>query len=129
MANYLYNGMELPVLPEHDKPYAVISDLANKGTTFYLFVFSAYEYKTADTGNWIISYDDVELYIYESDYHGWEIQSWYGSSGSSVVTDIEWVNGFDLLNEAASEPVPVVSVVSEELAFLIGKELGRRIFR
>lgn len=115
MANYLYNGVELPALPEYDKntyPYAYIipelsgdgfelATLSNRKTTPYkntcLF------HKEIDTGlRWVVQ-DGA-----------WVTTSFYGVRNTPVIwsnTDIYYKDNVEdvggTIYLAASEPVPV----------------------
>lgn len=122
MGRYLYNGVELPALPELDKeqyPYAFIThtNLAVVDYNYTLHVYSAYRFATNDKGNWVIinvgaakscstgastNYDAWGAFTDKED----------GGLAPAVESTVVWSN-FDVLNEdgtlylAASDPIPV----------------------
>lgn len=123
---YLYNGVELPPLPDWDKtayPYAIITE-AYLGRGYNLWVCSevivAHE-NWMDTGNTMLRFNGVTTY-----YRAWKIEDAEGweeylsgdltdanvADGSLTSYPVLWVN-FDMHNQnnalylAASDPIPV----------------------
>ena len=123
---YLYNGLELPPLPDWDKtayPYAIITE-EYLGRGYVLWVCSevivAHE-NWMDTGNTMLRFNGVTTY-----YRSWKIEDTEGweedlsgdltdandADGNLINSPVLWVN-FDMRNQenalylAASDPVPV----------------------
>lgn len=132
--NYLYNGIELPKLPEWDKekyPYAVISYTDIGYSKYYLLrVFSALDYSPY-TDNWgLMYYNDnarAKCVVEESGVSAEEPLSWgdfeytEGNADSTVVfgfSGVKWTNT-DLLNADGS--------VSLAASYPIDAETGEEI--
>ena len=108
MANYLYNGVELPQLPEWDKtisPYAVIGISKSYGT--YTLIITSWYWTMYDDTIWYNKFYDG----YESFEYILENGEWVLVNTAISITPI-WAN-FDILNTdgsvflEASDPVPV----------------------
>lgn len=146
MPKYLYNGVELPALPDWDKtvfPYAYIWTIALfPGDTPSIYKLTIHQtpllYGTVN-GSQSIYINAGTTAIYNCKLTDGEFKTWeyFGETGVSETTTVDpiWVNHNvysdtdGTLYLAASEPVPVVLKVSPQIAFTIGKQLGRRIFR
>ena len=123
---YLYNGVQLPGLPEWDKskyPYAlVISDGSDDGSVLYLLSEKAgYRERTTDNGAYyeFIATAETDLFVYNSENgSAWEYLVDYSTGKNDEIIGgykhfyAEWSN-HDILNTdgtiylSASEPVPV----------------------
>lgn len=119
MAYYLYNGVELPALPEWDKethPYAVI-----RVATFALFtkalLYIMQDFHLYDADSFQSTTGDMVCSITWTTANGMDTDAeWseFGETGTSTfgLAETIWSN-FDIYNEdgtlylAASEPVPV----------------------
>lgn len=143
MANYLYNGVELPALPEWDKtayPYAAISCDATRAT----LLVSSHPYrvwasKSGETELFGIGYADEDsdaAYYYTSESGTWDIKNAgieYPSGMAVLQGLLPWIwANYDLLNKedgtlylAASEPVPVP--VYDHTAMVQGWIVGKRL--
>lgn len=137
MANYLYNGVELPALPEWDKsayPYALIlytpifgiaqwtlyvgsEIIYRQVTSGYQVGFSTCKTWTTSGKVWSARDDNAE-------------ETYIVSVGSS---SLKWAN-FDVLNDdgsvylAASDPIPVNPAPTlDPTALLMGWQVGNRI--
>lgn len=126
--NYLYNGAELPALPKLSHPYAFITRILNYYT---LYTTETTEHGYNSSNNWSLT----AIPSHTLNEQKWKNIDNAAETNPSIVYVI-WAN-FDIIAEdgtlylAASEPVPVyptVPKVSPQLAFTIGKQLGRRIF-
>lgn len=135
MANYLYNGMELPALPKTNHPIAVMNTalygMLKKAT---LYLFSELEYtsieSSGDRGLLLTESNHVRFSATATDTEWTAIDA---SAGSLNIKNIGWTS-HDILNSdgtlylAASEPVPIVPTPpSAQTAFCIGKAFGRLI--
>lgn len=127
MANFLYNGIELPALPDWDKATYPYASVVVGATYTYLVFGKSVERVISETG---AIEKQSGRYCCRLDGESWgEATTYIQISG-----DIIWSNGNVYTSDgtlylAASEPVPVLPKVSPQLAFTIGKQLGRRIFR
>ena len=147
--NYLYNGVELPALPEWDKetyPYAVITPMfattdPNKGAKLYVYSAPLYhaegELTTATACKRMIA---LWSYLSHPEY-GWYKYTSTTEIGFTDPEDMEagdiiarsavWTNT-DILNEdgsiylAASDPVPVSALDPQSLTagWLVGKKIA-----
>lgn len=144
MANYYYNGVELPALPEWDKaqyPYAYIfyvtSTLTGEALEWYEAVFSSnprYDYSTS--GKYCIGYRAGDRHKSTT----FDCTEWrdgfgtYERDGLSVELDenLIWSN-FDILNEdgsvflPASEPVPVGAITPVGADLYVKK--GNKVYK
>ena len=119
---YLYNGVQLPKLPEWDRgkyPYATIQSDSGNLNHIYLYVESEYMTIRVIDGAARIGYDKVRdyMYWYYQQISGeWEFQNEHTNMEAidwwCDATDLIWAN-HDILNAdgsvylAASDPVPV----------------------
>ena len=135
MANYLYNGMELPALPKTTYPIAVM-DTALYGMlkNAILYLFSELEYTTiesnGDRGLLLTESNHVRFSATATDTE-WTAES--GTAGALNINNIGWANT-DILNAdgtlylAASEPIPVNPAPTlDPTALLMGWQVGNRI--
>lgn len=128
MGNYLYNGVELPELPEWDKtayPYAYIVDNTAVVTGYVLFVHGAQS--TAKTDGTLFRYG-AKMYV-PSD-NGWTLHT----SSLTVNGKVVWANAdvYDTdgnLYLAASDPVDPNATTAplDPKSMLMGWIVGRRI--
>lgn len=138
MANYLYNGVELPALPEWDKetyPYAVIvkSSTATIAGT-YLCVSNG-EVPTHN-GNTTVQFrgDGITWKLSNDAWGSQTEKSTYFEIGGVVgASSIIWAN-VDIVNTKsgavwryASEPVPVGGEPIDPTSFMQGYIVGRRL--
>lgn len=140
MANYLYNGVAVPTLPEYDNeryPYAVLRK--NTGATKFAFFVSSHA-PTIKNGKLQVlqlgagASGRCEAYTY-TDADGWIGPTTY-TFVQGFTTDAEgvfWTNT-DILNEdgtiylAASEPVPIGGGEPiDPTSFMQGYIVGRRL--
>ena len=127
MANMLYNGVELPELPEWDKeayPYAIVNDVTAwgiDGVTYAFVVSRDAAIPTSDVGcvfsnnrenpTSVSASYSTYTFLLSADGTTWEGGEANSGSGGTLVTPI-WTN-IDILNSggsvwlAASTPVPV----------------------
>lgn len=131
MSKYLYNGIELPQLPEWDNtkyPYATITHSSAGGLSQYVlrftdFKFSAKSNTVANVPEGDNAYCNYKLqndeWVYAAEGTGWK------ASLSLTVTMFKWVN-YDVLNDtdgsvylAASDPVPVTVLTARDLYKII----------
>jgi hypothetical protein len=116
MSNCLYNGVELPSLPEWDKetyPYAVIQQLNSRWFKLWVmkekpYVSGNYLHITSDSLTW------DNYYAFDNTY----TDAWGSlgavSTASQTASSFIWSNA-DILNEdgtlylAASDPIPVTT--------------------
>lgn len=149
MANYLYNGVELPALPDWDKttyPYAFITAMkTSSNTSAYLYCSSVPIYKNDDGKliSSIIAKQDGNVICYICDLFpdGSVFNDWqryengdksFSADASFIVTYnglITWAN-YDMLNYSddsvylsASEPIPVTPTY-DPTALLMGYRVG-----
>lgn len=119
---YLYNGVQLPPLPEWDKtayPYAAI--FKNIIGTAVLYIFEQKPYVTIKTSvTAALSITSGSKYVYKgansisNPTNGWNANTEYTATDDQTmnIQSVIWTD-FDLLNEdgtvslSASEPVPV----------------------
>ena len=113
MANYLYNGVELPELPEWDKttyPYAIICTTNNGNRTYLKATKTPRTYSTNAT--WLLTVKPVLQFLLsdgawgEPDLDGyyWENES----EDNAIWTNYDIINSVDgSVYLAASEPMPV----------------------
>lgn len=135
MANYLYNGMELPALPKTTYPIAVMDTALYgmlKEATLYLF--SELEYTTiegsSDRGIVLTETNHVRFTATATNGE-WTAAS--GTAGALNINNIGWANT-DILNEdgtlylAASDPIPVNPATTlDPTALLMCWQVGNRI--
>lgn len=127
MSKYLYNGMELPPLPEYDKtkyPYVFIWKEESIVTTIYLYLLSEIVYQTATDNTYcLVARELVATTTPTSD--GWSAFSEYpyGSGVTSLFqvgykNENKWAN-FDILNEdgtvSLSASYPIDAETGEEI--------------
>ena len=130
--NYLYNGVELPPLPEWDKsayPYGAIK-LDSRGYSFYVFESELWDQ------NW---YKAQNCKIYRIVDSVWEFDTEYESSiigsTSTAKSYIIWAN-YDFYSAdgntlylAASEPIPVSTYTPNPAAMAMGMLVGQAVRR
>jgi hypothetical protein len=125
MANYLYNGMEFPALPEWDKgayPYAFVwYDQGFIYTKAHLYLLSEIVYQTKDDGSYCLVTRELHAVstLTSSGWSDWTDFEEYPYGSSTLVTSLftvgfnnekQWAN-FDILSEdgtvslAASYPI------------------------
>ena len=143
--SYLYNGIELPALPEWDKekyPYACITYLDQPYMKVgYLFVLSEINYGYSDTDVWGITTQSTDLVDSVNATDGVEGLAWELRDVSTqeayqfiaVKGGLIWSN-FDILNEdgtlylAASDPIPVTAAPAPDPFWMtMGWMVGRMI--
>ena len=132
MANYLYNGIELPALPEWDKetyPYAYIT---NDGS-LYCFWYEATAKNVGD-GGYMTSFSTTRMYLlkdgvwektvtYGGGYLLWSNADTYYAEGDAIDEEL-----WGTLYLAASDPIPVTSAPAPDAAsMLMGWLVGRAI--
>lgn len=123
---FLYNGTQLPALPEQDNPYAVITGDADGSGQYYLWisstpiVYTVYinlPYGVPQADGKMIKYRAASADLWDK-YEGYD--SWTLSSEIELTADTktgfgypQWAN-YDVLNYddgavylSASDPVPV----------------------
>lgn len=115
IVGYLYNGVQLPALPEWDRvtyPYAVIKD-GYFGIGELLLVFKSIQYNDDDSSNRLLSLiaGDYKKFTAKSDG-----TAWYEGDATedlnAAISRLIWSN-FDILNNdnsvylAESNPVPI----------------------
>lgn len=146
MGNYLYNGIELPKLPEWDKsewPYSLIFGQEHKGEIYYTLVLMKKrpEYGAIYTGESTIhtvlakgetfyTYDylanikfsDAWYLIGEQTYTNEEYDYYYLSFIDVIWTDTDILQSDGTVYLAASEPVPVITY--DKRSFLSGMAMG-----
>lgn len=131
MANYLYNGVELPALPEWDKetyPYAVIW-IAFVTNAIYLDILKEFDFSSA--GILHTTKEDSLFALCSGD--SWSEFKASTSDSQIVGSQIKWTNT-DILNEdgsvylAASDPIPVNPAPTlDPTSLLMGWQVGNRI--
>ena len=145
MANYLYNCIELPQLPESDLPHAYIYDAISFGTsTELLFTENpvAIAENNVGVGDFVHTLVPCRLTQYRLRGGVWELDrdvtqpTYYGPSNQVVPiwsnTDISWCtdgNGSQpIVSEnlylAASDPVPVNVNPPDPLSLVMGYRVG-----
>lgn len=118
MTSYLYNGIELPALPETDKPYVVIF----RGVT------GAYYLKLSDTA----ITTDSDGNAVNPQYIANGTESWSENTVITVTGEVIWTN-YDVyttdgtLYLSASDPIPVGTPITDPLSFMMGWQLGQRL--
>lgn len=118
MTSYLYNGIELPALPETDKPYAVIF----RGVT------GAYYLKLSDTA----ITTDSDGNAVNPQYIANGTESWSENTVITVTGEVIWAN-YDVyttdgtLYLSATDPVPVGNPITDPVSFMMGYQLGCRL--
>lgn len=151
MANYLYNGEELPALPEWDKtayPYVVI--YKEVGGWYALEMFTEQPIAYSDGENYLVcgvpggcgalywgtvsstdrEWGDNAYATYDS-YDGREIQF---LDGTKYLYSLFWSNS-DILKEdgtlylAASDPIPILAPVIDPLSMWMGWKAGNWVAR
>lgn len=144
MANYLYNGVELPALPNWDKtayPYAAMhSDLLRQ--TYYLRCFDAPYTVRADSAV-LMPFNIAEgtKYLYfsckPSDTFAWKDQGEQTADTQVSFNKYDAWSNYDVIDEggdfyedgtivcAASDPVPVNPI--DKASFFQGWLVGRRL--
>lgn len=140
MANYLYNGIELPELPEWDKeayPQAMIACYNYSALATRLYVDKEFRYTHYDTGRTMISTSANSRVYYLRD-GKWDGPEEISDAGNICFLDetdetIDWTN-FDVLNKdgsvyfAASDPIPVNPAPTlDPTSLLMGWQVGNRI--
>lgn len=127
MANYLYNGVELPVLPEWNKethPHGIVGYSSNYG---YMFSYSDTLWIADNNGE--IRPPRFLTYKLSDDGTAWV-------STGGVIDDITpiWTNT-DIYNEdgtlylAASDPIPVAAPALDPLSLFMGWKAGNWVAR
>ena len=127
MANYLYNGVELPQIPEWDKetyPYVAMTISAN-------VVNALMSTEPLGVDDFDLSDDRVGIKYYintELNPDTWELAA---NTNIGYIKPF-WAN-YDVLNEdgtiylAATEPVPVGGEPIDPTSFMQGWLVGRRL--
>ena len=125
MAKYLYNGVDLPALPEYDQetyPYAVIGKHTYTDGVGYFFLannepFTAYEENTTKYGSipFLVS-ASVMFKITESQ-NEWESVGTVGLQLEYVWSnhDLYGYNDATVIVYKASDPVPVLTLTARDL--------------
>lgn len=146
MPRYLYNGVELPALPEWDKetyPYVVMTTMmqggvvygvrivaysepmhlvlnnSGVGSDYYLGVVAGNPFLT--TGSWYLSSDTTPEFTEKTLTYDY-----------LYTKEPHWAN-YDVLNRdgtlylAASDPIPVSSFTPDPISMTMGWLVGRRI--
>lgn len=123
MANYLYNGIELPALPEWDKetcPYAVIIKHSNG----YLFAGRSTAFTTAAESGYMVGEASVKYLA---------IDGVWTTSTLTVSGGVIWANHDIYLTAdattlvlAASDPIPVSTLDPKSLmmGWMVGKKIA-----
>lgn len=143
MANYLYNGIELPALPI-DKtayPYVVISSYLGGAIPTIPYSVRAFAAKPTvwegDDGTFIVGNADETAGYCSSKYltaSGWNDVSTATGNGGVNSGIIKWSN-FDIYNTdgtlylAASEPVPILAPAIDPLSMWLGYQAGQWVVR
>lgn len=148
MSKYLYNGDELPALPDYNDSiykYLCIRKATDYigGYSYTLYAFTGVEYFMYDNTMWLIEFSESNhlAWKYDKSEETWgkpfvdsspdpELIPRYG-----VATKLlSWAN-FDVLNKdgsvflKASDPVPVSTYTPNPAAMLAGFQLGAAIRR
>lgn len=126
MANYLYNGIELPALPNIDLPYAVIGYGAVGVYNLYCSStpFAAYVRNEA-TGAMGISNSGTEMVHYQCDTVRGSGKWTEQQPITANLAGADWTNT-DILNPdgslylAASDPIPVYDPTALLQGYLVG---------
>lgn len=114
MANYLYNGVELPELPKWDKkqyPYALIDNPSH-----ILIIGESVKYTNTSSGYTVYFSGDCLNYMLDEAGDKWIIRPGDGTVLGNAIKNIIWSNT-DILNEdgsvylSASEPVPTYVII------------------
>jgi hypothetical protein len=148
MANYLYNGVEFPVLPKWDKatyPYAaIVHQTNNEDYKYYLFCSThPFKYCVGTLRTWLYTDAPSNGLRYGTDYNGdeWVYESVYEDETGEricIAYPVYWAN-HDIYyhastNEgtpgelylAASDPIPVGSAPEvEPKSFMAGWRMGQ----
>lgn len=115
---YLFNGVQLPPLPDWDKetyPYAVIHS-AVSGGGYYLYLHSDTPSVHVESSAGELWYGTpnattISMHVYPSFETEWKYQLTYGGA-SAMLKQVVWAN-HDILNSdgsvylSASDPIPV----------------------
>lgn len=146
MANYLYNGVRLPALPEYDKtayPYAIILTPSWSPDDYELLISKVAPYVTSDKYFRINGEVKGDVLRYEKGSTGWVHNSYtdalkgviYATEPPSVYCTVCWSN-HNVLNEdgsvylSASDPIPVNPAPTlDPTALLMGWQVGNKIAR
>jgi hypothetical protein len=142
MANYLYNGVVLPALPEWDKtvyPYAIIHKRGTETAPEYTFAAFTKRVYPVSSGN-VVTRDNSAFgrtyWEYDGESNEWVFAYAYAESDSNYfrAKDVVWTNtdlyslyyGEEILYLAASEPVPVTETDHNALTqgWIVGKRLA-----
>jgi hypothetical protein len=131
--NYLYNGVELPPLPQWDKtayPFAAIDRQGDKSTGYAYFLRCTAN-QVKDTGITFLFYAPLRSYKIVDDEWAYstDSDSNYGapkSSHSLVWADHDVYKG-DTIVLAASDPIPVGGEPIDPTSFMQGYIVGRRL--
>lgn len=141
MANYLYNGVELPALQDLPYKHAYINTSESFG-----YVLSAYSapFVAVDDGLYILPVDSYPTYSYKRYYvkdgewtllyYGAAVENGgQGNGAISKLSSVIWANT-DIVDESgevvftASDPIPVNPAPTlDPTALLMGWQVGNRI--
>lgn len=139
--NYLYNGVELPALPEWDRemyPYAVISDFGlNYPPCLYVLSADAY-YELNNDNLWLTTSAGLQWKVVDGKWSAFGENP--GNTISVLINDPSWFSNHELiwtnfnaeyngtLYLAASDPIPVNPAPTlDPTALLMGWQVGNRI--
>ena len=137
--NYLYNGVELPELPEWDKqshPNAVITS-SMSGALVLLGVGTLYYY-TQSGGRYVFAFKDSTTYRAKNgEWVLYDDGTWYENrpiaSPDEEYSDFVVWTDTDILSQsgsvwlAASDPIPISSFTPDPISMTMGWLVGRRI--
>lgn len=136
--NYLYNGVELPALPEWDKekyPYAVIVDHTTQYSlviTSTAVVVSASGYSLRHPSGNLTSFYIGNTKLIRPGERNW---GEFNFSSTSLYSGKAFWANFDILDEdgslylAASEPIPVSTYTPKPAAMTLGMLVGQAVRR
>ena len=135
--NYLYNGVELPALPESELPNAYITHSLTNGS-YLLFASDNKAYRWEEQN--VVAFFDggkYKVYLFEND--NWAYKNEVEFINSATISDdatatVIWANsdiysrfGESVLYLAASDPIPVSSFTPDPISMTMGWLVGRRI--
>lgn len=139
MANYLYNGVKLPALPEWDKetyPYAYIQDGSNLippgARAIILRVFEVPVYAIGNAVSTTAATNSITWKCPITDAVEWtgRTETTYEADascgGNAIWTNADILNMDGTLYLAASDPIPVGEPI-DKASFMQGYIVGRRL--
>lgn len=143
MANYLYNGVELPALPEWDKtvyPYACISYTITHSRFYRIFIGTGPIYRSDTDGSYDFGLLLQKSYALNSDSTAWAETSitvgehWIANINNEwngkfpVWTNADIIKSDGSVYLAASDPIPVNPAPTlDPTALLMCWQVGNRI--